>query len=91
MEVIPNVLKKGVVVPVYKGSGKDTLRVDSYRGVMLSSMGATVLEFLCLQRLEVLFLEADLPRETDNLQQISFLRRCHFHQLGSYSKASEQW
>ena len=61
LEVIPDVLKRGVVVPVYKGSGKDPLRVDSYRGVTLSSMVAKVLEFLCLQRLEVVFLEADLP------------------------------
>ena len=61
LEVIPDVLKRGVVVPIYKGSGKDPLRVDSYRGVTLSSMVAKVLEFLCLQRLEVVFLEADLP------------------------------
>ena len=61
LEVIPDVLKRGVVVPVYTGSGKDPLRVDSYRGVTLSSMVAKVLEFLCLQRLEVVFLEADLP------------------------------
>ena len=27
------VLKSGVVVPVYKGGGKDPLKVDSYRGV----------------------------------------------------------
>ena len=48
LEVIPDVLKRGVVVPVYKGSGKDPLLVDSYRGVTLSSMVAKVLEFLCL-------------------------------------------
>ena len=63
LEVIPDVLKRGVVVlvPVYKGSGKDPLWVDSYWGVTLSSMVAKVLEFLCLQRLEVEFPEADLP------------------------------
>ena len=58
LEVIPDVLKRGVVVPVYKGGGKDPLR--QLLGVM-SSMVAKVLEFLCLQRLEVVFLEADLP------------------------------
>ena len=40
------VIKRGVVVPVYKGSGKDPLWVDSYQGVMLSCMVAKVLEFL---------------------------------------------
>ena len=47
LEVVPDTLKRGVVVPVYKGSGKDPLRVDSYRGVALSSMVAKVLKFLC--------------------------------------------
>ena len=75
--VIPDVLKRGVVVPVYKGSGKDSLRVDSYCSVTLSSMVAKILEFLCLQRLEVVFLEASC--EPDSLQEISFLRQCHFH------------
>ena len=40
------VIKRGVVVPVYKGSGKDPLWVDSYQGVTLSCMVAKVLEFL---------------------------------------------
>ena len=40
------VIKRGVVVPVYKGSGNDPLWVDSYQGVTLSCMVAKVLEFL---------------------------------------------
>ncbi len=45
---------------VCKGSGKDPLWVDSYRGVTLTSMVAKVLEFLLLDILEMVFLEADL-------------------------------
>ena len=32
-------LKSGVVVPVYKGGGKDPKSVHSYRGVTLTSVG----------------------------------------------------
>ena len=37
LEAIPEVLKRGVVVPVYKGGGKDPMRRDSYRGITLIS------------------------------------------------------
>ncbi len=30
LEVVPGAMKSGVVVPVYKGGGKDPLKVDSY-------------------------------------------------------------
>ena len=52
-ESVPNSLKHGIVVPVYKGHGKYPLRVDNYRGVTLSSVIAKVLEFLILERLEI--------------------------------------
>ena len=63
LEVVPDVLKQAFIVPVYKGGGKDLLRVDSYRGVTLTSMVAKVLEFLFLKRLQlhVVFMEAGLP------------------------------
>ena len=35
--------------------------MDSYCGVTLTSMVAKLLEFLFLERLEMVFLEADLP------------------------------
>ena len=49
MEKIPAVLKCGVVVPIYKGGGKDPLNTNSYRGVTLTSVTAKVLESLCLK------------------------------------------
>ena len=61
LESVPDSLKRGVVVPVYKGSGKDPLQVESYRGVTLSSVVAKVLEFLVLERLQMVFLEASIP------------------------------
>ena len=60
-ESVPSVLKRGVVVPVYKGGGKDPLKIDNYRGITLTSMVAKVLEFLLLERLDMVFMEAGLP------------------------------
>lgn len=59
--VVSDALKMGLVVPVYKGGGKDPLKVNSYRGATLRSMVAKVLEFLMLKRLQMVFLEANLP------------------------------
>ena len=61
LEVIPEVLKRGVIVLVYKAGGKDPLCIDSYRGITLTSMVAKVLEFLVLARLESIFIDAGLP------------------------------
>ena len=61
LEAVLEILKRGVVVPVYKGGGKDPMNVDSYRGITLTSMVSKVLEFLLLEQLESVFLEAGLP------------------------------
>ena len=61
LKVIPEVLKRGVIVPVYKAGGKDPLYIDSYRGITLTSMVAKVLEFLLLDRLESILVDAGLP------------------------------
>ena len=61
LEVIPDALKSVVMVPVYKGGGKDPLKVDSYRGVTLMSVIAKVLEFLVLGRLQMLLAVAEIP------------------------------
>ena len=61
LELVPPVLKRGVVVPVYKGGEKDPMKIDSYRGITLTTMIAKVLEFLLIDRLDLAFLEAGLP------------------------------
>ena len=49
LEVVLEVLKRGVVVSAYKSGGKNSLKLDSYRGVTLTSMVEKVLEFLLLK------------------------------------------
>ena len=61
LEEIPNVLKVGLVVPVYKGSNKDLLNMNSYRGITLSNVISKVLEFLLLERMRSIFHEANVP------------------------------
>ena len=55
LEVVHEVLKSGVIVPIYKEAGKDPLKVDRYRGITFTSMVSNVLEFLLLERLELFF------------------------------------
>ena len=60
LEVAPCVLKSGVIV--YKGGGKDPMDIHSYRRVALqTSVVEKVLEFLILERLQVVLLEAGIP------------------------------
>ena len=61
LEVILDALKVGSIVPIYKGGGKDPLDVHSYRGITLTSVVSKVLEFLLLDRLKLVLLEAGLP------------------------------
>ena len=43
-------MKEGVVVPVYKGKGKDPLIPSSYRGITMSSVIAKTLEIVLLNK-----------------------------------------
>ena len=36
LEAIPDFMKMGLVVPVYKGGGKDPMKMDSYRGITIN-------------------------------------------------------
>ena len=61
VESIPNSLKTGIITPVYKGCGKDSLDTNSYRGVTLTSVLAKVLETLTLMRMQCNFSERKIP------------------------------
>ena len=51
--IAPDILKRVVVAPVYKGSGKDPPQVDSCQGV-ISSMVAKVWSFSVLRGLKLI-------------------------------------
>lgn len=60
LEVIPDMLKCGSIISVYKRGGKDPLDKNSYRGITVVSILAKVLKTLTLERLNTIFLEAGI-------------------------------
>ena len=61
LEGIPNSLKSGLLVPVYKKGGRDPTKVDSYRGITLTSVISKVLEFMILERMLVMLNDIGCP------------------------------
>ena len=51
LEEVPSCLKEGVIIPVYKGKGKDPMVTHSYRGITLSSVIAKAFEIVILNRM----------------------------------------
>ena len=60
-ESVPDCLKVGIVIPIYKGGGKDPLDTNSYRGITLTPVLAKVLESLMLGRLRCHLNERGIP------------------------------
>ena len=65
LEDVPACMKEGLVIPVYKGHGKDPLLMNSYRGITLSSALAKLFEIVLLQRLSPVLEDLGIP---DSLQ-----------------------
>ena len=61
LEAIPDMYKYGSITPVYKRGGKDPLDKNSYRGITVTSVLAKLLEYLILERLNVVLLESGVP------------------------------
>ena len=61
LEEVPTCFKKGIIIPVYKGNGKDPLLASSYRGITLSSIMAKTLEIVILKRMSPLLDEIGFP------------------------------
>ena len=61
LESVPQSLKLGIVTPLYKGSGKDPLDTNSYRGITVLPALARVLESLIHGRLSDVLAESGLP------------------------------
>ena len=77
LEVIPDVMKRGVVVPVYKGGGKDPIKIDSYRGITWTSIWWPRYWSSCCRSLEV-HVPGGWPstHKSDSVQESCILCRC---------------
>ena len=71
LESVPDSLKTGIIIPVYKGGGKDPLDTNNYRGITLTSVLAKVLESLLLTRLLTHLSERGIP----HLNQTAYRKR----------------
>ena len=61
LEDIPFSLKEGIIVPIYKGKGKNPLLATSYRGITISSPLSKLLESVILNRLISILDEINVP------------------------------
>lgn len=71
LEDVPEMLKRGVAVPVYKGEGTEAMKVDRYRGITLTPPCSPLLD--CRLHLE---LEAGLPHVNQSAYIRATLCRC---------------
>ena len=64
LEATPSVFKKGILIPIYKGKGKDPLKTTSYRGITLTSVIAKTFEILLLDRILLILSDRNIPQLT---------------------------
>ena len=69
LEAIPASFKAGIIVPIYKGKGKDPLLTGSYRGITLTSVLAKSFEFVLLDRILPTISDLNIPHLTQTAYQ----------------------
>ena len=69
LEAIPASFKAGIIIPLYKGKGKDPLSTDSYRGITLTSVLAKSFEFVLLDRILPTISDLNIPHLTQTAYQ----------------------
>ena len=57
-------IKKGILIPIFKGKGKDPLKTTSYRGITLTSVVAKTFEILLLDRILPILRDRNIPQLT---------------------------
>ena len=69
LEAIPLHFKEGILIPIYKGKGKDPLVPTSYRGITLTSVNAKSFEILLLDRMLPILKDRNIPQLTQTAYQ----------------------
>ena len=69
LEVIPPSLLRAIIVPIYKGKGRDPLSMDNYRGISLTSVVGKLFERILLQRITPVLKESGIPHFTQTAYQ----------------------
>ena len=66
LEAIPPSLNSGLVTPVFKGKGRDSLNPDSYRGITVNSIIAKCFEKAIFHRLWPILEEKGFPHPSQS-------------------------
>ena len=66
---IPPTLNEGLIIPIYKGKGKDPFAPGSYRGITLSSVIIKLFEVMILNRLSPVVEATGVPDITQTTYQ----------------------
>ena len=69
LEAIPSPFKTGVIIPIYKGKGKDPLLPTSYRGITLTSVITKTFEYSILDGMLPILRDRNLPQLTQTAYQ----------------------
>ena len=51
LECVPSCILTGIILPVYKGKGKDPLNCNSYRGISITPVIMKLFEYILLERI----------------------------------------
>ena len=96
MELVPDSLKFGIVIPIYKGGDKDPLDTNSYRGITLTPVLAKVLESLMLGRLRCHLKDREIhhPNQTAYREKVSYTEAIfstlEVHVVSQFSQQNEK-
>ena len=69
LEAIPPCLTNAIIVPIYKGKGRNPLLTSSYRGISLTSVFGKLFELILLQRMTPILRERSIPHYTQTAFQ----------------------
>ena len=69
LESVPPCLTDAIIVPIYKGKGKNPNLTSNYRGITLTSVVGKLFERILLQRLVPLLEEKGIPHYTQSAYQ----------------------
>ena len=69
LEGIPPSFKDTIIIPIYKGKGRDPLLTKNYRGISLSSVIGKLFERVLLLRIQPILEEKGIPHHTQTAYQ----------------------
>ena len=64
LEMIPKCFKHGIIIPAYKGKGRDPLLKNNYRGITLTCVMSKVFEIILKERISPVLDDAGIPQVT---------------------------